>query len=473
MKKLPFLLLCLFSSYASAQTKELDIFNGLMYAPADMQQLKRMADSLGLQFRQCKSPFSFTAWQQALALSIELRTKEPVEGLIADLENKIDLKTFKARYGHWIVRDISAALVAYDDRYIVAGNANEFDALYADSAKLARWRHLKNGGWVYRTSTGLTKDGQFNIIDVWQLQGAFLAPAISETYGKLIAYVDCLVDNTTPLMLHSDRTVKRTESFQMLREYMIRKTNTKVLIMEELPEEDLHNYICAHYKDDETVRRLTHETLLDDMEGYAVGNLDAIAEEVVPKEKLLELLRSAQVTGSCSMDDRPRRHARNIAVLASQARQWPVFIKAHMNIMNDYMDRRTDGSYAQAGRKTYLKELDQLNINTTDLLLGSALRASNTIPGHYFGNAGRYGRAFSETKDPLAFEVRLKKMLKDPLLDDFNKLILFQLYSNYCYSQPSKEKIVEKVKKLKNESAEYPELISKGISELRTDFRPY
>lgn len=35
-----------------------------------------------------------------------------------------------------------------------------------------------------------------------------------------------------------------------------------------------------------------------------------------------------------------------------------------------------------------VKELDELRINTTDLLLGSALRASNTAPGHYFGNVG-------------------------------------------------------------------------------------
>lgn len=62
-------------------------------------------------------------------------------------------------------------------------------------------------------------------------------------------------------------------------------------------------------------------------------------------------------------------------------------------------------------------------------------------------------------------------MLKDPLLDDFNKLLLFRLYISYCYNQPYKEKILEKVKEFKKESVEYPALIREGIRELSTDFR--
>lgn len=481
MKKLPFLLLCLFCNCVSAQSdndpiavKELDVFGGLMYAPADMQQLKRMADSLQFQFKQCKSPSSFTAWHQAPALCFRIRVKGSVKALIADLEKNIDLDTLKTRYKDWIVEPPFAAVLAHNEHAFLAGNGSRFDKLYPDTALFETWSRLPRGGWVYSTSAAIHSiRGEFNIISAWQLQDVFHAPVIPETYGRLIGYVDCLVDNTTKLMLPGNRSLKGGEYFYLLQKHVFQKTSRRVLMIEELTDEDLGNYVCAHYGEDERVRYLTDEILLDGMERFAVGNFAKFVEGAVPKERLLELKRSAQVFGFCSMDTRPREHARDIAVLASQTHQWPVFIKAHLNIMNDYMDRTSDGSYAQAGRKTYLKELDALSINTTDLLLGSAMRASNTVPGHYFGDVGRYGRALSETKDPLAFENRLKKMLKDPLLDDFNKILLFRLYASYCYNQPSRKKIVEKVKNLQKEAEQYPELISKGISELRTDLREY
>ena len=460
MKKLSFFLLCSLSCYTSAQTRpELDLFNGLIYAPTDMQELKKMADSLDMQFKQCKGPFSYTAWHQAPALSIEFRTKEPIGTLISDLEKNINLKTLRARYGHWITKGPSAALVVHNNRQFLAGNATHLDQVYTEGNQSATWSKLEPGGWVYSTSTSYSKGGEFNIVTAWQLQKVFRARAIPEAYGQLISYVDCLVDSKTSLMLQRNSTIDPTESLFKLRKYVIRKTNRRVLIIEEFPHDDLEDYVCAHYKDDETVRRYTDEILLAHMEGYSMGDLDDVAE-IIPKEKLLELKRSARVTGYCSMDDSPRRHARKIAVLASQTHQWPVFIKAHLNIMNDYMDRMTDGSYAQAGRKTYLKELELLNINTVDLLLGSAMHVSNAIPGHYFGDAGRYGRALSETKYSQAFESRLKKMLKDPLLDEFNKIILFRLYISYCNNLPSG---IEKMRELEKGFAAYPALIREGI----------
>lgn len=463
MKKLPFLLLCLYYGYASAQTAtEMDIYNGLMYAPADMKELKITADSLGLQFKQCKSPFSFTAWHQAPALCIVASTQESLEGLMKDLDKGIDLATLKARYGHWITGAPSAALVAHNNKAFFAGDARSFRQLYTDEAKFAAWSGSKRGNWVYNTSSSYSKKGEFNIITAWQLQGSFQAPVIPETYGQLLAYVDCLVDNSTQPMLRRNNSPKPDENLESLRKYVIKKNNRKFKLMEELPDEDLYNYVCAHYENDNTIRRIADELMLDDMEGYSVVDLAYYVGESIPKEKMLELKRTAQVRGYCSMDDRPRRHARDIAVLASQTHQWPVFIRAHLNIMNDYMERNSDGSYAQARRKTYLKELDELNINTTDLLLGSTLRASNTVPGHYFGDPGRYGRALSEAKDPLAFEARAKKMLKDKQLDDLNKLMIFNLYVSYCYSQPTEDKM----KEFKKGAAEYSQLIREGIGKL-------
>ncbi len=48
-------------------------------------------------------------------------------------------------------------------------------------------------------------------------------------------------------------------------------------------------------------------------------------------------------------------------------------------------DRMSDGSYAYAGRKTYLKELEELNLDVVDLILGLSLRAENMAEKHYVG----------------------------------------------------------------------------------------
>ncbi|MBK7243510.1 MAG: hypothetical protein IPH98_06560 [Saprospiraceae bacterium] len=67
--------------------------------------------------------------------------------------------------------------------------------------------------------------------------------------------------------------------------------------------------------------------------------------------------------------------------------------------MNDRFDRKSDGSYAWGQRNTYIKELEELNINVPDLILGILFRIENPASNHYFGSIGRVGRALSETKN--------------------------------------------------------------------------
>lgn len=475
-----FLLLGLCPLFAIAQpqhrndtTPALDLSDGLMYTAQDMQQLKKIADSLGVSYLRCPV-FSFTAWHQAPAVSVEFRSKGPLTELIAALDSGVALKTLRERYGHMIKGTTGAAVVASDQGRFYAGNVTAFGELHTDSARAARWLHLEPGDWVYRTSSAYTKEGQVNILNAWQLTDNLVAPVIPERYGRLISYTDCLVDTSIRLMLPESRLADRDRSLSLLKTYVLRKTSKKKIVLEgvfqeELPYKDLQDYVLAHYKDDSTVHRLTEETLLSGIEGYLTEGFTAIAKQVIPAERLLDLYRSARVTGFCSMDSRPREHARAIAVLASRTHNWPVFIRAHLNIMNDYMDRMTDGSYAQSGRKTHLRELELINIHTTDLLLGSAMRASNMAAGHYYGAINRYGRALSETQNPAAFESQIKKMLSDKQLDDVNKLLLFALYANYCYSQPTKEKATEKISALRREAGQYPLYIQEGIQQMTTD----
>ena len=66
-------------------------------------------------------------------------------------------------------------------------------------------------------------------------------------------------------------------------------------------------------------------------------------------------------------------------------------------------------------------------------MIGTSLRSENVSSNHYFADIGRVGRALSETKDHQELETRLVKMISDPELDIFNRLMIAYVFRNYNY----------------------------------------
>ena len=124
-------------------------------------------------------------------------------------------------------------------------------------------------------------------------------------------------------------------------------------------------------------------------------------------------MRHRRVMGRCSQDPAPRLHARDIALMAAETNSWNIFLRAHLDIMNDRFERGSDGSYAYGMRKTYLKELEMLNLDIVDLMIGLSLRAGNTAENHYTGTIWRLGWALTESKDSSLFEQKAKQLLQD------------------------------------------------------------
>ena len=124
--------------------------------------------------------------------------------------------------------------------------------------------------------------------------------------------------------------------------------------------------------------------------------------------------------------------------------------------MNDRFDRMSDGSYAWANRKTYIKELEELNINVSDLLLGIALRVENPANKHYFGSIQRLGRAIAESNNKAAFESEMLRMVEDSSLDNFNRVLAYFLFLNYTNSLPEPKDRYKNMERLKNSVAKFP-----------------
>ena len=163
-------------------------------------------------------------------------------------------------------------------------------------------------------------------------------------------------------------------------------------------------------------------------------------------EKRLEILRSHRVIGMCSQDQRPRMHAINICLLSAETAKWDIFLRSHLNIMNDRFERVSDGSYAWGSRKTYLKELEELDINAVDLLIGTSLRSLDVSDGHYLSSINRVGRALSDVTDRDELETRLQKMIEDDKLDPFNRLLIAYTFSNYIANLPQSDQPQVKIK---------------------------
>lgn len=152
--------------------------------------------------------------------------------------------------------------------------------------------------------------------------------SLPETYARLVQYADCLIDTTTSIYLEGASST-------------------------------------GHYY-------VEPETLGSDKHN----------------EKKLDELRHQLVYGFCSQDQSPRIHAMNIATLSAETIHWDIFLRSHLNILNDRFIRNSDASYAYQYRQTYIRELEELDINVVDLLLGTALRLDNASDGHYYSSIG-------------------------------------------------------------------------------------
>ncbi len=181
------------------------------------------------------------------------------------------------------------------------------------------------------------------------------------------------------------------------------------------------------------------------------------------KEKLLTEMRSTQVIGGCSQDSRPREHAMNIALLSAETTNWEVFLKSHLDIMNDRFERVSDGSYAFAQRKTYIKELEELDINVVDLLIGISMRIENPAMNHYYGSIGRLGRAISESKNKQEFENQILGMVEDAKLDDYNRVVAYFLYISYTNYLNDKTERDENRKKIKISTSKLPTYLKEKL----------
>ncbi len=411
MKGIATLWLALFLAISTqAQQSEFMVYpNGLIYPDETMAKLSRIVDSLNLKHKTCNANPVFFSKSQGVGHYVKLEAGNFQEAL-KDMQEQLPLDRFLKKYPMARVeRDMLIIRSKYWDfmhrevvRFQMLGINNDNGANIFSNAEADYRADMKNRWiWSHNEKTSYSSESVY----AFYFPSGMVSQPLPPKYARMVGYADCLIDTTTA------KFKAKTEDGWM-----------------RLPD-----------------------------------NLNTLSEE--QKKALLDSMRGTRVVGACSMDSRPRTHAANIAILSAEINYWEVFLKAHLDIMNDRFDRVVDASYAWAGRKTYIKELEELNIQVSDLIMGTVFRIGNPVQNHYYADVSRVGRALAEAGNRDSLELLMLSIIADPELDAYNRLIFYFLFSNYNYYLTDEKRQAENTEKLAQAKATLPDYVRKRLVE--------
>ncbi|HOY07853.1 MAG TPA: hypothetical protein PLO67_20725 [Saprospiraceae bacterium] len=434
--------------------------NGLIYSDATVNRLKFIVDSLNLKFKVCELNKTYLSHYQAKAHYVQLDTGD-IKAARADLESNMPFEDFIKKYNR---AEVEKDLLVI--RYYVPKNDAGKDNLSFYSMEINdKYEHRINvfenlnkykqglkASWIfeYHEKSIYGSEG----IEAFFFPEGFIQVALPETCARMIQYADCMIDTSaqifydnaeeseyepdkkkhphlTAFMMYVDRSTRKPEWSKKKRENFM----TDLQMWDSLRFFRIDSIRKSDGEFDELLKKAVDETLA---KGGGSDMFEEYVERYYSPRTALDMKRNRKVYGSCSQDESPRIHALNIAKLSAQTANWEIFLRAHLNIMNDRFDRASDGSYAWGRRKTYIRELEVLDIDVPDLLLGISLRVENVSNGHYFGSISRIGRALSETGRSEEIEAEMQQMIADPKLDDYNRLLMYYLYLNFNHYQEDK-----------------------------------
>ncbi|MEP0263159.1 hypothetical protein [Dokdonia sp.] len=454
MRNICVLFCCFLLSQINGQTEFKEYENGLIYSLNAISKLTEIVGEKNEEFRTCDLTKSFASTPQTKGYVFEI-DESYKQTLREDVEGNISLDAFLSKYKEdkgSLYLIIKSKYTNYkEEKYI------RFD-MYPDENSLQipeeEWESSRFGSWIVNFS----HQGD---IDVLYVTNEFETQELPDTYKKMVQYSECLIDSTTTVFKENasrnrfrnsiDDTLKAKKQKQFFK-FIEEQIGVKEPDFEDYElkngeinykkyrkayvkyEEKKETHITSYLYEEPQFLKLLNETYEESVEnGSSTNEIETYVAKYLSKAKALELKRSRVVMGTCSMDTSPRIHAMNISQLSAESYNWDVFLRAHLNIMNDRFERASDGSYAWEQRHTYIKELEVLQINVPDLLLGMSFRVSNPSKNHYYGSINRLGRAIAESKDLDTFETIITKAIKDQELDDFNRLLMFYLYGNLRY----------------------------------------
>lgn len=471
--------------------------NGLIYSDVTMNQLTHIVDSLNLKFKRCDLRRPYYAISQGIGNYVFME-KQNIKEAIADINNNISFEAFVKKYRNAEI-DYNMLILKsrYKDSYAkkwfvefsgqAVDNRNDAEINKNDSPEYINKPLL--GKWIIRHDK--KTDYSEESLDAFYITTEFRSVQIPEKYARMILYADCVIDTSTDIFkskandddFFSSRSDKEYKKSKLYAFHSYIEQSTDHITENDVP--DVYKeykwhavdsmkeaWISQNLVNTEKFKQLLADAVKEVKEKQTGSNdrFENYVARYYSKAEALDMKRGRRVMGMCSQDDRPRVHALNIAMLSAESVNWQVFLRAHLNIMNDRFERVTDGSYAWGRRNTYIRELEELNLEVQELLLGISFRMENPVDKHYYGSIGRLGRALAETKNRVQLEDQLITVIKDNELDAYNRLLIHYLYLNYIYYLPEKEARFASLAKLEEADKTLPDYIRSRITIKKENF---
>ena len=469
--------------------------NGLIYSETTMHQLSHIVDSLNLKFKRCDLTRKYYALTQGVGHSINLISGN-VKQALADINANINFLDFEKKYKKASINKEMLILKTrfyndYSKKWVVEFSGEIMEDYNEPSISLDDNHSLYDkplqGKWIvnYNEKTSYSKAS----LEAFYITEEFKSTELPAKYARMILYSDCVVDTTADIFnknsiedgMFSQNTSKSSDKINRFTNFLDESTNhiTEKDVPVSYGEYKLYAldsiksvWIMNNLVQTDKFKQLLSDAIADVKQKHIRTNdeFENYVANYYSKADALEMKRNRKVMGMCSMDQRPRQHALNIALLSAESINWEVFLRAHLNIMNDRFERVSDGSYAWEGRKTYIKELEELNIEVQELLFGISLRIKDPVEKHYYGSIGRLGRALAETKNRLQLEEQLLSMIKDNELDTYNRILMHFLFLNYSYYLPQKESRMANLVKLEDADKTLPVYVLSRIKINKKNF---
>ena len=302
--------------------------------------------------------------------------------------------------------------------------------------------------------------------------------ALPERYNQMVMYSESLIDTQTQIFLTDQFDAPWDMNHPELQAYQEFKSYIYLFLPPESGNEPkAQNYtiknFTKHYhaqlrwdsiyfatagellQSDNKVAHLLEAAISEALKNpHGNNELEFLLEKVGLTETALHLLRHRRVYPECSHDGSPRIHARSIARLSAVSGNWSIFLRSHLDILNDYFVREDENSTAQTNRSTYIRELEALNIHVQNLLMGICMSVDNPAENHYFGRGRDVYKALAESRDRVTFEADVLQAIFDNELDFYNRDKFFWLYLNYLQQLGVEGK--DSLKQFKTRSSELP-----------------
>lgn len=420
---------------------------------SDIPKLDSIIINLEKSYNHSETP-NFHSLPQTSASYFEIIIKDP-KNFLSELKKSENLKQLQNKFkGLQVDNDLLVIKNIYSDyknekkleikSFEIANNQNHsIELSFNDSLNQNNLKHFH--------SSYTNKRDSITTIRGFYLNNKFRSINLPKRISDWINYTDIIVRPETSIFYDSDNKSNGFGAYQRtiidsLVNYYELKTNKPPYKKEQdfiTRRRELNKwqskkekFADSLYTNDQNFKKLLIDAL-DYAEENKVsnGDLEDFTAQLISKKRALKLMRQNRQVGTCSFDNSPIIQQKRIASLASKTKNWDVFIKSLLNVMNDNVSRNANNNIASNFRKTYIEELAKLDLDIDKILLGSNVRIEDATRKHYFSDGSKIAKAYANLNSDKQeyFENKTFEIIKDEEIDAFNKLHFYNTLKNYQY----------------------------------------